>query len=483
MKNFINSFKTRSSKIGGYSVISALILIAIIVLLNVLVSALPARYTQLDLTREGLFTLSPESRLIVRRADKDITIYWIVQQGKDDSTVQSLIENYAGENSRITIKKIDPDENPTFTDKYGVTTLYNNSLIIESGDLYRYVSAAEIYVKEYDTSNYDPSTGTYASTTVFDGENAVTRAMDYVINGSLPKIYALESHGETELTTAYKDDLKNQNMEIETLDLLRTGSVPEECDVLLLSIPTRDISSEEAEAIRDYLGKGGNLLYVSTPVNGEMPNAEAIMADYGMKAEHGFIVETNTKYFASNYPPLYLLPRVETHEITSVIAKEGAPVFMPVSSGIAEAEDIPGNIKVTKLLNTSGTAFLKEQANQTYEKEEGDIDGPFAVAALSENVLKDSGKTSKIVWFTSDAIISDTANEMVSGTNVEMFAGALSYLCGRKDSVFIPSKSITNKYLSVNSLQSMIWSVVFVGVLPLVFVVLGIVVIIRRKSR
>lgn len=482
MKKFMDSFKTRSFRVGGYSVVAAVILIAIIVLLNVLVSALPTRFTQLDLTDSGLYTLSPESRLIIRRADKDITVWWIVQKGKEDETVENLINHYAGENSRITIKKIDPDENPTFTDKYGVKTLYNNSLIIESGDLYRYVSAAEIYIKEYDYNNYDPSTGTYASTTVFDGENAITRAFDYVINGRAPKLCVLEGHGEEAVTDQYLEDMKNQNMTQETLDLRTTDSVPEDCDVLLVAAPARDISAEETDKISAYLERGGSVMFVTTPVNGVMPNIETLCAGYGMDASNGIIVETNTGYFASNYPPLYLLPRIETHTITGTLVTEKSPVFMPISSGITVPDELPDGVSVTKLLMTSGTSFLKEKADQTYEKEEGDTDGPFAVGALSEKTLP-SGEKAQIVWFTSDAIMSDTANEMVSGTNGELFLSALSYLSGNKDSVIIKSKSITSAYLTVTGLQSAVWSIILIGVLPLVFIAAGIVIITKRKRR
>ena len=43
MKKFLNSFKTRSFRVGGYSVFATLIVVAIVILVNVAVNALPDR--------------------------------------------------------------------------------------------------------------------------------------------------------------------------------------------------------------------------------------------------------------------------------------------------------------------------------------------------------------------------------------------------------------------------------------------------------
>lgn len=482
MKKLLNSFKTRSFRIGGYSVIATVVLVAIVVLLNVLVSALPARYTEMDLTPDNLYTLSPESRLIARRIDKDVTIYWIVQSGKEDATVENLINRYLGENSRITMKKIDPDVQPTFTDQYGVRILYNNSLILESGDLYRYVIYTDIFKTVYDEEKTDPATGEPLSTTVFDGENAITRALNYVANGSAPTIYSLKTHGEEDLPAEYTDGLKNQNITVKDLDLLQEGEVPEDCNALLIAGPEKDISEEERELILQYLKRDGSLFLVTTAGQGERPNLDAIGAAYGLEEQNGIIVEGNTGYYASKNPAYFLLPRIETHQITNSLASNGYYVFMPASSGLLLTSDENSGISTFGLLMTSGQAYLKDAIGSTYEKEEGDIQGPFAVGAIAEKANL-SGGSGKVVWFTSDAIISETANEMVAGGNLEVFVNAVAYLCDQKDTITIHSKNILSQYLTITGTQSTVWSIVLIGVLPLIFVVIGIAVVTRRRKR
>ena len=70
---------------------------------------------------------------------------------------------------------------------------------------------------------------------------------------------------------------------------------------------------------------------------------------------------------------------------------------------------------VTSLLTTSDSAFSKVDGYSltTYEKEDGDIDGPFTVAVSIEET--DGGQ---IVWFSSSAFLDDMYNAYSSGANV-----------------------------------------------------------------
>ena len=135
MKKFLNSFKTRSFRVGGYSVFATLILVGIVVLVNVAVNALPKRYTEIDTSGLKLFTLSDESKDLVRKLDEDITIYWLTT--KPDDSIGNLLDRYEGLGSHIKVVQIDPEENPTFINKYDLTYYTDNSLIVDGGERFR----------------------------------------------------------------------------------------------------------------------------------------------------------------------------------------------------------------------------------------------------------------------------------------------------------------------------------------------------------
>ncbi len=173
---------------GGYSVAAAAIVVFLAVVANILVNALPASVTQLDTTAGTLYTLSQETEDILDGLEQDVTIYWIVQSGQEDETLGTLLDRYAARGDYVTLETIDPDVSPNFLQEYVSGTVYNNSLIVESGDRNTYVSYEDIYEYSYssDYSSYDVS---------FAGESSLTSAIDYVLSDTLPKLYTLTGHG------------------------------------------------------------------------------------------------------------------------------------------------------------------------------------------------------------------------------------------------------------------------------------------------
>ena len=71
----ISSLKTRSFRIGGYSVAATAIVLAIVITANVFIQALPARITQFDTTSNQLFTISQQTEQIVGGLEEEVRIY------------------------------------------------------------------------------------------------------------------------------------------------------------------------------------------------------------------------------------------------------------------------------------------------------------------------------------------------------------------------------------------------------------------------
>lgn len=480
LKKIAASFKTRSTRVGGYSVAAGCIVLAIAVAANAFVSALPSSVTKIDTTTNQLFTISEQTENIVSRLQSDVTIYWIVQSGSEDTGVKNLLERYEDLSDRVEVKKIDPDVYPTFLDQYSLSNVYNNSLVVECGDRYRYVSEDEIYVYDYSYYYY---TGSYDVS--FDGESALTSAIDYVVSEDLPKVYVLTGHGESTLATTFSTAVEKENIELADLSLLTEGEVPADGDCLLICCPQSDISSEELEMIRDYLGNGGNMILITDPpVDGALENLDALMAYYGVTAQEGIVVEGNQSHYAYG-TPYYLLPEIESHTITQPLIDEGYYILMPVAQGLTVSDEKPVTVSVTKLLTTSSSAFSKAAGYSltTYEREDGDIAGPFALAVAITDTLED-GIESNILWFASGALLDEQTNSQVSGGNQDLFLNALSYLCESEgSSISIHAKSLSYDYLTMDSGTASSLSILVVAVIPLMYLAVGIVVVVRRTRR
>lgn len=478
-KRVADSFSTRSFRAGGYTVAAAAIVLAIAVMVNVFAAALPASVTKFDTTANQLFTLSEQTEKLVGGLTDEVTVYWIVRSGREESYLESLLSRYQSLSDKIRVVKKDPDVFPTFTQQY-TDSFTENSLIVEAGERYRYVDYNDIFVMDY-TSYYYYGTENWS----FCGESELTSAIDYVVSENLPKVYLLTGHGESSLSDSFTSAVKQQNIETAELSLLTLESVPADADCILINAPQSDISLDEQSKLREYLGNGGNLFLITDPPkSGELTNLEALMADYGVTTVDGIVVEGDQSHYVWG-TPYFLLPDIASHAITTPLTEGGYRVLLPISQGLTVAEDLRDTLSVTKLLTTSASAFAKAAGYDltTYEKEEGDVNGPFALAvAISDTV--DDGITGDIVWVSSAALVDDQTNTQVSGGNQDFFLNALGYLCqAEQSSLSIHAKSLSSDTLTMDSAAVSALTVAVVGVIPAAVITLGIVIWIRRKRR
>lgn len=469
---------TRAFRVGGYSVAAAAIVVFLAVVANILVNALPASVTQLDTTAGTLYTLSQETEDILDGLEQDVTIYWIVQSGQEDETLGTLLDRYAARSDYVTLETIDPDVSPNFLQEYVSGTVYNNSLIVESGDRNTYVSYEDIYEYSYssDYSSYDVS---------FAGESSLTSAIDYVLSDTLPKLYTLTGHGEDDLSTSFQSAVEQQNIEVADLSLLTEESVPEDADCLLINGPDSDLSQDEVEAIQAYLDTGGDLIVLTDPAQDgqDLTNLEALMGEYGMTANDGVVIEGDTANYALG-SPFYLLPNLESHSITSPLQEGGYYILLALAQGITVEESPRDGLTVESLLTTSDAAYSKiaGYSMETYSKEEGDIDGPFSLAAIATDTLED-GSESHVIWVGSTSLLDDQYNQQVSGANQDFFLNCVGWTCEGEEGVSIHAKQITTEYLTMSASTASMLTLLLVAVLPAGYLLFGLRIWIRRKHQ
>jgi len=455
---------------GSYSLAVTGIVLAILIVINVFVSALPSAVTKYDISSTKLYSITSNTKVVVNGLDQDVTIYWIVQSGKEDDVIENLLSKYDSLSDHIEIVKKNPDVFPTFTEQYTDETVQNNSLIVESGERSRFIRYSDIYVTETDLYSYSYNTS-------FDGEGAITSAIDYVVNEDLPQIYVLEGHGEKELPASFSEQMEKENMETNPLSLLNVDSVPEEADCIMIYAPSSDISEEEKNMLADYVEGGGKLLAMAGPTeDNSLDNLYGLLKSYGVERAEGIVVESDREYYAFQ-SPYALLPEMADSEITDSLIEENYYPILPVSQGLTVTEG-SGKGTVTELLTTSWNSFSKTAGFglSTYEREEGDIDGPFAVAVSVE----DNGG-GKIVWFTSSEFLNDMYNAYSSGANGDLGMNALSSLIGESEAMAIRSKSLNYNYLTISASVSSLLKLLMIGIFPLAYLGVGICVTLERR--
>ena len=457
---------------GAYSLAVTAIVLAILIVVNIMANVLPATMTKLDISSSQLYSITSNTKVVVNALEKDVTIYWIVQSEAEDSVLENLLAKYDSLSNHITVVKKNPDMYPTFAQQYTDGTVTNNDLVVECGEKYRYISYSEIYLSEVDYT-------TYSEVYSFDGEGAITSAIDYVVSEELPKVYVLEGHGEAALSGEMSDQVEKENIELVPFSLMNADDIPQEADCILINAPSSDISKEEKDMLAEYVTNGGKLMVLAGPIkDGELTNLIGLLADYGVEAAQGIVVEGDRSYYALQAPEV-MLPDIQSHTITDPLIESNYYVITPIAQGLTVGSTSNGT--VTELLTTSESAYSKVAGYglETYEKEEGDIDGPFALAVAVET----GDGEGKMIWIASSYLMDATYNAYSSGANLDFTMNSLSSLIGEREAVAIRSKSLGYNYLTIDASTSSALKTVMIGVLPLTFAILGIVVIVERRKR
>lgn len=471
LKNTVNQGHNQIALRGGsYSLAMTGIVLAILVVVNLFASVLPAAMTRYDISSTKLYSITSNTKVVVNALEEDVTIYWIVQADKEDDVIENLLAKYESLSEHIEIVKKNPDVYPTFAEQYTSEEVPNNSLVVECGGRSRFISYSDIYLAEENMSaySYDRS---------FDGEGAVTSAIDYVVTEELPRLYVLEGHGEAELSSVFSGQIEKENIETTTFSLLNEDAVPEEADCVLIYGPASDISAEEKDMLSEYVTGGGKLMVLAGPTEeGTLENLCSLLADYNVEVTEGVVVESDREHYAFQ-APYVLLPEIGSSGITDPLIEEKDYAVVPIAQGL-KVGDTSG--AVTELLTTSETSYSKAEGYHisTYEKEEGDTDGPFALA-----VSIDCGNDGQIVWFASSNLLDDRYNSYSSGANLDLGMNALSSLIGEREAAAIRSKSLNYNYLTISESTASFLKFAMIGGFPLAFLGAGIYTVVSRRRR
>ena len=476
-KKLVGTISKKHIKNGSYSMAMAAIFIVIVVVINMIVGAIPSKYSQLDVSSSKLYTIGDETKKVLKALDKDVTIYQIAQSGSEDDTISNLLKRYKDESKHIKVEVKDPVVNPKFASEYTTDDLAANSLIVVCGDRNKVISYNDMYSTSVDYNTWQQTT------TGFDGEGQITSAIGYVNSEDLPIMYTLSGHGEKDLDSSFKEDIQKANIDIKELNLLTEGKVPDDADCLMIVSPTSDISEEEKTEILDYLEAGGKAMIFSDYTQDDLPNFDAVLASYGVKRAEGIVFEGDSQHYGMQMP-YYLVPTVNSTDASSETASAGSYVLAPYAQGIQKTDDVRDTVTIDSILTTSDQAYSKTNMQSSQiEKEDGDVDGPFDLGiAITEKL--DDDKETQIVYYSTANLMESQVNQMVSGGNEKLLLESLSWMTSTDESssVSISSKSLQSASLTVTDYDAAFWKICTIGLIPGVFLVAGFLIWLRRRK-
>jgi len=465
-----SSLGERSTRYGANAVLYTAIFLALLVLVNVVSNAHSWRK---DLTEEGLFSLSSQSRKVLDNLKSDVEVLAFFQMGKG-SKLEDLLKNYAHASNRFRYEFIDPVKHPEKAKQYEVTQ--SDILVVKCGERNTKI------------------TGT--------SEEDITNAILKVAKQEQKKIYFLSGHGEPGLDNqeengyeVVKKALENESYQVQDLKLFTQENVPDDCAVLVVAGPKKALETGEIEALERYLKKGGDALFLLDPAGA--PGLDTFLEKWGVKVGNDVVVDQVLRLFQG--PALGVDPIVETfgsHEITQDF--QGQVLFHLVRS-VQPAEPLPEGVTAVSLAKTSpqswaetdlDTLFQKSQVSRSGEDLSGPVSVAVALTAKAERADKDKDKekeessdygeaSAKIVVFGDSDFVNNTWISRMY--NADLFLNTVNWLAGEEEYISIRPKATRGSRVTMTPQETRNVFYFSVLILPEALLLFGLAIWWRRR--
>lgn len=460
---------------SGNTVLIVVLVLGILGLANYFLAKHNHRW---DFTSAKAHSLSGQSISVLKALKTDVSFKAFFREGNyGRAALENLLKIYAYHSPRVRYEFVDPDKNPGLVKRYGVTQ--DGTTIIEAGD------------KE----------GRVTTTSEEDITNALIKAT----RAQKKVIYFLEGHGEESVDgtgdnsyATVKTELEKLGYEVKKQNLALADRFPQDCALLVVPGPQKDLLPNEYETIKAYLGRGGRALVLVDP---ETPTLLPLfLADYGFKLENDIVVDTVSRLLGGDY----FMPVVSEYEPHAITDKFGYATFFPYARSVEAGEIKPEGATVTVLAKTSPNSWSERELDQKEVKfnPAKDKQGPIALAVVSEFKVKPAApaatdaaagaaprteaaaapaETEARIAVVGDSDFAKNRYYGLSG-NGNFFLNLANWLTEEADLVAIQPKTQTPRTISLTPSQGRLVFLASVVILPLLALLFGVSVWVRRRS-
>ena len=484
---------------GGFSTIMVVLAIAIVVVLNVIASAVETKAgLKIDLTSNKIYSLSAQTESNIRSImnkknengeySNEFVIYSFANDYTQDNLIGKTLERYAALSNNITLSVLDPAKDSILRNKFsGVSDQVEDKTVVvfnSKKNSFRVITYKDMYYT--DTEN---------NVSYWTLEQKLTSAFMFLDSGrAQTNVYFLTGHGETvtnvkfsERAKLLKEKLEEENFKVDNIDLamndLRSG------DILIVIGPSSDISEQDRDKVIKFLDANGKALFFLDPSSSRLKNFEAILDHYMIKFKNEIVCENDESRHTQN-SPLDLVPEVISNkEITNGIINSKSSVYAGSCAYLEEYNPSSDLLTVLPLLNTSDRSVCipyedyitgaYENKMSEYTEEKRRCIGLALYQKDSSSMQIDEG-TRICVFSSSELALGERSG---SAGNVSLIKNCVNWVDNKTNTISISGVQMNAYELSIADAATVKTLVtIVIIVIPVLILGGGVIIWLRRKN-
>ncbi len=457
MMNLKKDMRGQSVKYTVNTLVYSVIFILILGAVNFISYKRPMRY---DLTQNDRFTLSPQTKQVVKNLSHDLEITVFVADSDGLKPVaQDLIDQYTFISNKVKLKFVDLNKRHDIASKLKVSK-YRTTVL-----QYR--------------NKMEKIEGVIDETILTNNIIKLTREEEHLI-------FFLEGHNEKDPFVTDNSglsklkDLLSESGYLVTKLLIKDGIIPEKCKLLAIVGPSIKLLPREEIAIEEFVDRGGALLLCLDPKT-EI-GLKNLLDKLGIDVTDTMIVDKAGQE-VSDSP---LIPVVVPNENHPIVNNMNVVCAFPAARCIREKRKFKNeDYDVETFLKTHPNSFAEKDYLKKFKFDGGtDIYGPVSLGIS----LEKKKKTSEVKLISNGRIVivgdSDfLANGTLYYQGTYLLAKNIFYwLTDNSDLIAIDSKDWVKNSIKISKKQkwAVFWVVIFL--IPSLFILFGIYIYLRGKA-
>lgn len=500
------NLNTKKLKYGSVASAITIIVIAVVIVVNIIVAAVGERTNlKVDLTSKNAFEISQETIDYITSLDQDVEIVTMSDENvfKTTSSVYfkqayEVLKKYELTSDRIKVEFVDMTKNPTYANKYQEIykgDITSNSIVVSCVDKSTGAINSIKVLTVSDLFNTEFSYQTFSQQIISSkAEQVLTSAIMYVTDPQPLSAVILQADTSGVSDEALQTLLENDGFDVSLVNPL-TDPIPMEADMIVINAPTNDFSEDIIDQLYAFMENDGNygknMIYLAGISQKSTANIDAFLAEWGIKVDYSVVGDTNQNNLVSTSTYYAVKNYIQDSDYSANVAQTSLPVVSYNARPITLMYEYSGNVSTTSLLSTESTAFvlteeMQEEAMNGVEPDITETMGVYTTMALSNKYTFDSDnnqRLSNLLVIGSSDMVGEYLTSSTHYNNGDYFISIINQMTGKSTGITLVAKDLSAATFDTDQAKYSGTFWVFIVLVPLVVLVTGIVVWLRRRHK